>query len=312
MTILVTGGSGFLGTCLVKNLRKNGGKVISLSSKDADLCDSNSLNQYSNIKFEKIYHLAAWTQAGDFCLHHLGEQWIINQQINTTVLKWWAESQPQAKLISMGTSCAYEEGIDLREEFYLQGSPIKDLYTYAMTKRMMYIGQQSLAKQYGLKFLTVVPSTLYGPDYHLDGKQMHFIFDLAWKILSSKYYGDDIVLWGDGYQRREIVFLDDFIRDLFSLEKIVENDVVNIGANSDYSIREFAETLCNLTGVDSSKIKYDETRYVGSKVKRLCTKKEKALLGKLERIDLKEGLGKMLFWLEPKFVEHTSKVSKNN
>ena len=78
------------------------------------------------------------------------------------------------------------------------------------------------------------------------------------------------------------------------MEKIVENDVVNIGANADYSIREFAHILCNLTGVHSSKIKYDKTKYVGSKVKRLCTKKEEALLGKLERIDLKEGLGKML------------------
>jgi len=312
MTILVTGGSGFLGTCLVKSLRKNGEEVISLSSKDADLCDSNSLNQYSDIKFKKIYHLAAWTQAGDFCLYHPGEQWIINQQINTTVLKWWSEIQPQAMLITMGTSCSYEEGVDLKEEFYLQGNPIDDLYSYAMTKRMMYIGQQSLAKQYGLKFLTVVPSTLYGPDYHIDGKQMHFIFDLSWKILSSKYFGDDVVLWGDGYQRREIVFLDDFIRDLFSLEKIVENDVVNIGANTDYSIREFAHILCNLTGVDSSIIKYDETKYVGSKVKRLCTKKEEALLGKLERIELKEGLGKMLSWLEPRFVEYKSKASKNN
>ena len=200
----------------------------------------------------------------------------------------------------------------MKEEFYLQGNPNDDLFTYAMTKRMMYIGQQSLAKQYGLKFLTVVPSTLYGPDYHIDGKQMHFIFDLAWKILSCKYFDDDIVLWGDGNQRREIVFLDDFIRDLFLLEKVVENDVVNIGANIDFSIREFADILCDLIGVDSSKIQYDTSKYVGSKVKRLCIKKEESLLGKLERTDLKVGLNRMLFWLEPKFVEYKSKSRKIN
>ena len=88
--------------------------------------------------------------------------------------------------------------------------------------------------------------------------------------------------------------------------------MVNIGANADYSIREFAHILCNLTGVDSSIIKYDETKYVGSKVKRLCTKIEELLLEKLERIKLEKGLGKMLSWLEPRFVEYKSKTSKNN
>ena len=58
-------------------------------------------------KFDQIYHLAAWTQAGDFCLYHAGEQWIINQQINTNVLWFWREHQPQAVLIAMGTGIAW-------------------------------------------------------------------------------------------------------------------------------------------------------------------------------------------------------------
>ena len=83
--------------------------------------------------YDRIYHLAAWTQAGDFCLRHPGEQWLINQRLNTNVLEWWQRCQPQARMICMGTSCAYDPELPLAEEYYLDGVPIESLFTYAMT-----------------------------------------------------------------------------------------------------------------------------------------------------------------------------------
>ena len=71
----------------------------------------------------------------------------------------------------------------------MQGEPVKSLYTYAMTKRMLLQGVRALHQQYQLQWLCVVPSTLYGPGYHTDGRQMHFIFDLIRKILRGKYLG---------------------------------------------------------------------------------------------------------------------------
>ena len=75
----------FLGKHLTKFLKKII-KVISLSSKDADLRLSGSLNKLNKIKFKKIYHLAAWSQAGKFSLYHSGEQWLNNQLINSNLL----------------------------------------------------------------------------------------------------------------------------------------------------------------------------------------------------------------------------------
>ena len=146
------------------------------------------LEAWNATPFEQIYHLAAWTQAGDFCLHHPGEQWIINQQINTNALAWW-QAQPQAKLIAIGTSCVFAPEVEPVEENYFAGMPIESLFTYAMTKRMLYAGMMALAKQYDLKYLCAAPSTLYGPGYHTDGRQMHFIFDLIRKILAGKRFG---------------------------------------------------------------------------------------------------------------------------
>jgi GDP-L-fucose synthase len=287
-------------------LKEAGTQVVGLSSKDADLRDPTSLDRFGSDCFDRIFHLAAWTQAGDFCLHHLGEQWLINQQINTTVLGFWQQHQPQAKLISMGTSCAYEEGSDLAEDKYLVGTPIADLYTYAMTKRMLVVGQQSIQKQFGLTWLTLVPSTVYGPGYHIGTKQMHFIFDLAWKVLAYRYHGDPIVLWGDGYQRRELVFIEDFITIMMRLDQEVSNDIVNIGAGEDHSIREFAGLLCELLNVDPSIIQYDTDRYVGARTKFLSVKHLDRLLPQRPRTPLREGLLQTLRWLEPKFREMNS------
>ena len=95
MNLLVTGASGFLGQTLSSRLEAQGHTVQRLNSKNCDLTDARSLDRF-NGKYDQGYHLAAWTQAGDFCVYHPGEQWVINQQINTNVLAWWQLHQPQA------------------------------------------------------------------------------------------------------------------------------------------------------------------------------------------------------------------------
>jgi GDP-L-fucose synthase len=298
MKALITGASGFLGKFLSQELKSRKVQVTDLNSKNGNLKIQGSLDYLPSNEFTHIFHLAAWTQAGDFCLKHPGEQWIINQQMNTNLLYYWQTKQPQAKLISMGTSCSYDENLSHSEENYLLGTPISSLYTYAMTKRMLHVGQMAISKQFKLKYLTVVPSTLYGPDYHNDGRQMHFIFDLMRKILRGKKYGEDVVLWGDGSQKREVIFVEDFVRDLLSLEPILENGIVNIGAGEEFTIKYFAETISQIVGYDHAKIKYDITKYVGAKSKCLKISKLESLLGKLERVPLKSGLDKMYNWFE--------------
>ncbi len=280
-------------------MKELGYDVTALGSRDADLRRSDGLDRFSSESYERIFHLAAWTQAGDFCLHHPGEQWIHNQQINTTVLSWWAEKQPRAKLISMGTSCSYPVGILHAEENYLLGEPIADLYTYAMTKRMLLIGQQSLHKQFGLCYLTAIPSTLYGPHYHTGStRQMHFIFDLIRKFLRLKHEGEPVILWGDGHQKRELVFVTDFVNTLLDLDKILENDHINIGAGEEFSIREFAAAICDVLGIDPAVVQYDTNGYVGAKAKSLSNKKLDAILPVRNFVPLADGLRKTIFWLE--------------
>ena len=90
MKLIVTGSSGFLGTALCAYLEQQGHSLKRLTSANCDLRQADSLQAFSSEKYDMLIHLAAWTQAGDFCIKHPGEQWIINQQINTNVLAWWA------------------------------------------------------------------------------------------------------------------------------------------------------------------------------------------------------------------------------
>jgi GDP-L-fucose synthase len=300
LKILVTGATGFLGTSLCAKLEKDGHSLEKVNSKACDLTKQGALESVFKKRkgdFDMVVHLAAWTQAGDFCLYHSGEQWVINQRINTNVLDYWSKEQPQAKIITMGTSCSYDPKYELKEENYMKGVPIESLFTYGMTKRMMYAGLIALNKQYGLKYLQFVPSTLYGPHYHTDGRQMHFIFDLIRKIIRGKRFNEPVVLWGDGHQKRELVYVNDFANIMAELSKKCENDNINIGEGKEHSIRQFAQMICDKVGYDFDKIKFDTTKYVGARSKCLNVEKMRKLT-KYRMTPLKEGLDRTIEWFE--------------
>jgi GDP-L-fucose synthase len=202
----------------------------------------------------------------------------------------------------MGTSCAYAPELPLVESNYMVGEPIESLYTYAMTKRMLLQGARALQKQFGLGWLCLVPSTLYGPGYHVDGRQMHFIFDLIRKILRGRDLGEPVVLWGDGHQRREVVFIDDFVDAMLELAPRVRNELVNLGAGEEHSIRDFVEAICAITGYDSGRVQYDTTRYVGARSKCLDVTRAKELMPGYLRTGLHEGLARTIAWFEEREV----------
>lgn len=297
MKILITGASGFLGRFLSERLAKEGHELILLNSKNCDLTKEDSLEAFQGIVFDQIFHLAAWTQAGDFCLRHPGEQWIINQKINTHILSWWQKRQPQAKMICIGTSCSYDPNLPLSEEYYLHGTPIESLYTYAMTKRMLLIGLIALRRQLGLDYLYVIPSTLYGPNYHADGRQLHFIFDLMRKILRGTLYREPVVLWGDGEQKRELIHVADFVEALLRLNQTEKNDWFNIGSGVEHSIQEFAREICHCTGYDFTQIQYDLSKYVGARSKVLKIDKLQKTVPNFKPMDLRVGLQETIHWV---------------
>ena len=201
-------------------------------------------------------------------------------------------------MVAIGTSCSYAPTSNFIETEYLKGDPIESLYTYAMTKRMLLQGMQAIHNQYGLNYLYAVPSTLYGAGYHQDGRQMHFIFDLIRKILRGREFGEPVTLWGDGFQSREIVHVEDFISNLLLLFKLDATDIYNLGSGTEYSIREFAKIICELTNYDFDRIEFDTSKYVGAKSKVLNISKSKELIPNYSDRNLRSGIHEVIEWFE--------------
>ena len=284
--ILVTGATGFLGGHLIEALEKEGFVIHISNTQVANLNNLNNLDIYDQINFDYIFHLAAVTKAGDYCLRHPGDQWLANQIINTNILKYWKERQPKAKMICMGTSCSYAPDIPMKEENYLIGTPEKSLYTYAMTKRMLLDGLKAFEQQYGLEWLYFIPSTLYGPNF--EEEDSHFIFDLIKKIYNGATKGTAVELWGDGYQKRELVFVEDAVEMIINLLD-QKNEIFNLGSSKDYTIREFAGIISKLIGYEEE-IYYDTSKYVGVREKKVIMDKVEKLGVGVMRTPLYTGL----------------------
>jgi GDP-L-fucose synthase len=127
---------------------------------------------------------------------------------------------------------------------------------------------------------------------------MHFIFDLVRKILRGQLHGEPVVLWGDGHQQRELVYVEDFVRLALELDQGQNNDLINIGAGEEFSIRHFARLICQQTGYQFDRIRFDTTRYVGARSKCLSVRKLRRLVPHLEFTPLETGLARTIEWFQ--------------
>ena len=294
--ILITGSNGFLGRHLTPKLKDLGYDVYEVNSKDANLLDIDTLNRkFGDMEFDYIFHLAVKTAAGGYCQKHQGEQFLLNQIMNTNILSFWY-IHDNAKFITFGSSCGYNDDVRKIEENYMVGVPETGYEVYGMIKRMLLVGLRALSAEYGMKYAYLIPSTMYGDNYDLHDK--HFIFDLIRKICDAKYSGvEPVVLWGTGEQRRELIFVDDAVDIIIdSMEK--ENDVINLSTGNDYSIKDYAKTICDIVGYDFNKIEFDTTQFVGAQSKRIENTKNSGFLF----TNINDGLSKTInYYIKNKY-----------
>jgi len=160
-----------------------------------------------------------------------------------------------------------------------------------MTKRMLLVGLKAFEKQFGLKWLYLIPSTLYGPGF--ESHDNHFIFDLVRKIYNGKHRGEEVELWGDGTQRRELIYVEDAVDAMLSLLE-QENEMFNLGSAKDFAIKDYAQKICDFVGYDHSKIFYNVNRHTGVKKRSLKVDKIQKFALNYCKTPLEEGIEKIV------------------
>jgi GDP-L-fucose synthase len=297
--VLVTGGSGFLGTHLVERLRRDGLAPIVVRRGEYDLTVAGDVERlFAETKPELVFHLAAEVGGIGANRANPGRFWYSNLLMGTHVLEQSRRANVD-KLVLVGTICAYPKfaPVPFREDDLWNGYPEETNAPYGVAKKALLVGAQAYREQYGLNSIYLLPVNLYGPGDKTDLESSHVIPALIRKMSDARERGDqEVVLWGDGSPTREFLYVED-CADAVALaaQRYDAAEPVNIGTGAEISIRDLAELVAELTGYEGE-IVWDTTKPNGQPRRKLDTSRAAELFGFRAPTPLREGLQRTVAW----------------
>lgn len=298
--VVVTGGSGFLGSHIVNALEQRGaGDIFVPLHQDYDLrYQSAILDLLNDARPTMIIHLAASVGGIGANRAHPAEFFYDNLMMGTQLLheSWRAGV---AKFVAIGTVCAYPKytPIPFREEDLWNGYPEETNAPYGLAKKMLLVQSEAYRQQYDYNSIFLLPVNLYGPGDSFDLESSHVIPALIRKCLEAEQQGhDEIVAWGDGSPTREFLYVEDAAEGIvLAAERYNRSEPVNLGSGYEISIKELLTTIARHTGY-SGQITWDTTKPNGQPRRALNTDRAWQYFEFRATTDFDEGLQKTVAW----------------
>jgi GDP-L-fucose synthase len=250
--IIITGGTGLVGTALTKELNLAGFRnVLSLGSADCDLMDWHATRQYFlDHRCDYLFHLAARVYGIMGNMRNKGVSFFDNVMMNTHAIEA-ARLAGVRKIVAMGSGCVYPyppPALPLAEDMVWSGPPHESEDSYAHAKRAMLAQLVAYGEQYQLPYAFVISGNLYGPNDKFDPEFGHVTPALVRKFHEARLSGSKVVVWGHGSARRDFMYSGDVARALLAIADNVEGPV-NLGSGTVNAIRVIVETLAEETGL---------------------------------------------------------------
>ena len=288
--ILVTGGTGLVGTYLKKILPE----ATYVFSKDYNLLDKKDVQRmFSDIKPRKIIHLAARVGGVHHNIQEPVKYFEENLLMNTFVLQESFLNKVE-RFLGMLSSCIYPNDVKnypIKEENLLEGAPHQDLFSYSYAKRCLAIQIDAYNKKYNTKYNYLIPCNLYGEYDKFDPIEGHFVGALIEKIINAKKSrSKSIEIFGDGTPYRQFMHA----RDLAQIIKmtILKNIFLsfNVATDENYTIKKIVEIALEACNIQNLNIYFDKSKPNGQLRKDIDITNLKKLFPDFTPINLIDGI----------------------
>jgi GDP-L-fucose synthase len=291
----VTGGAGFLGGAVVRDLKALGAEVSVVRSADFDLRDPGAARAAVDGAQTVIHHAA---NVGGIGFNRANPAPLVydNLMMTANIFEQCRDARV-GKLVSACTVCAYPKFVPapFREAELWDGYPEESNAPYGLAKKMMLVLSDAYRRQYGFDSCAPIVANLYGPNDNFDLESSHVIPAMIRKFVEAVDAGAPAVtLWGTGSPSREFLYVDDAARGLLlAAERLEVSDPVNLGVGRETRIRDLAELIKRLTGFEGELV-WDASKPDGQPKRYLDVTRAQELMGFEATVELEDGLARTI------------------
>ncbi|GFO54225.1 GDP-L-fucose synthase [Geomonas sp. Red276] len=297
--IFVAGHRGLVGSAIVRELEGQGyGNLVVRTSKELDLRDQAATAAFFAAERPDYVLVAAAKVGGIVANNSYPADFIYDNLMIQNNVVHSAYLNGVRKLLLLGSTCIYPKMAPqpIKEEYLLTGPLEPTNEPYAIAKIAGIKMCQSYNRQYGTRFISAMPTNLYGPNDNFDLTTSHVLPALLRKFHEAKVAGEpEVVVWGSGTPYREFVHVDDVARaSVFLMQNYEGNEPVNIGSGVELTIKELALKIGEVVGYRGD-IRFDASKPDGTP-RKLCDVSRIHELGWRHQVELEEGLKSTYEW----------------